>query len=114
MNIYQCLIINQDNHMNQHCKYEKIKLDIKLDMIFCLKENKKWDVFTQTRCWYMYSLHILTYKFKQHHESFIKLRKEWAIRVAVKPYTEIPIVMSQMCDVITGGREIGECFELVW
>ena len=24
MNIYQCLIINKDNHMNQHSKYEKI------------------------------------------------------------------------------------------
>ena len=23
-NIYQCLIINKDNHMNQHSKYEKI------------------------------------------------------------------------------------------
>ena len=34
-----------------------------------------------------------------------------AIRVAVKPFTEIAITMSQMCDVITGGREIGECFE---
>ena len=33
------------------------------------------------------------------------------IRVAVKPFTEIALAMSQMCDVITGGREIGECFE---
>ena len=24
LNIYQCLIINKDNHMNQHSKYEKI------------------------------------------------------------------------------------------
>ena len=24
MNIYQCLIIDKDNHMNQHSKYEKI------------------------------------------------------------------------------------------
>ena len=24
MNIYQCLIINKDTHMNQHNKYEKI------------------------------------------------------------------------------------------
>ena len=42
---------------------------------------------------------------------FIKLRKEWAIRVAVKPFTEIALAMSQVCDVITVGIDIGECFE---
>ena len=46
----------------------------------------------------------------QYHY-FIKLRKEWAIRVAVKPFTEIALAMSQVCDVITVGIDIGECFE---
>ena len=46
---------------------------------------------------------------------FIKLRKEWAIRVAVEPFTEIALAMSQVCDVITVGTDIGECFEQrVW
>ena len=40
-----------------------------------------------------------------------KLRKEWAIRVAVEPFTEIALAMSQVCDVITVGIDIGECFE---
>ena len=41
---------------------------------------------------------------------FIKLRKEWAIRVAVKAFIEIALAMSQVCDVITVGIDIGECF----
>ena len=38
---------------------------------------------------------------------FIKLRKESAIRVAVKHFSEIALAMSRMCDVITVGRENG-------
>ena len=31
----------------------------------------------------------------------------------VKPFTEIALAMSQVCDVITVGVDIGQCFERV-